>query len=460
MSTGTEFDLLVIGGGPAGYVAALRAGQLGLKTALVEKDKLGGVCLNKGCIPSKTLLAATELKAKLEKAGEWGLELPGEPAWKLKKLFEKKEEVILKLRQGIESLVRKRKIEVLSGEAAFAGPGKVRVGAESYTAKKIILATGSSPRILDFGVKNRKLVFFSEEALTLERVPSTLLILGAGPEGCEFALIYKGLGSKVILVEQRERVLPGFDRDASAALKRALLAKGIEILTEESLVKATEVSGKIKAELKSGKRLDVDAVLVSAGRIPNSSGLGLESMGLERDGRGSVLTDENLRTNLDWLYAVGDVRGDKMMAHVSSYEGYKAAEFIAGKTGKLNYSAVPSCCYTYPEVASVGLSEEELEAKNIPCESGRFSFMALGRSHAKGQTEGFVKLLGHAKTNEVLGCVVVGESASEIINLAAFAIKNHLKMETLADHMAAHPSASEAVSEAAHLFFKEGLHVA
>lgn len=460
MSSTAEFDVIVVGGGPAGYVAALRAGQLGLKTALVEKEKLGGVCLNKGCIPSKTLLAATELAAKIEKAADWGIELPGAPTWKLKRLFEKKEEVITKLRQGIEALVQKRKIVLLPGEAKFVGPGKIQVGGSTYSAKKVILATGSSARKLDIGIQNKKLIWTSEEALALERIPSKLLILGAGPEGCELALIYKGLGSSVTLVEKKERVLPTFDRDACSVLKRAITAKGIEILTEDSLLKASEVSGKVYAELTSGKKIEADAVLVSVGRVPNGAGLGLEALGAMLDARGAVLTSSELNTNLNWLYAVGDVRGDKMLAHVGSYEGYKAAEFAAGRKEKLDYSAVPSCCYTYPEVASVGLSEEETQAQNVPYEIGRFSFMALGRSHAKAQTEGFVKLIGHAKTNVVLGGVVVGENAADLIHPIGLAIKNGLKMEALRDHIAAHPSASEAITEAAHLFFKEGLHVA
>lgn len=452
------FDLLVLGGGPGGYVAALRAAQLGLKTALVEKEFLGGVCLNRGCIPSKTLLAGTELFSKIEKAKDWGIELSSPPLWNKKRLFEKKDEVILKMRKGLEALCEKRKVFWVTGTGKLTGAGEISVGKEKYSAKNIILATGSVPKRIDFGVSDRSKIFSSEEALALSETPKSILILGGGPEGCEFALIYSGLGAKVILIEAKERLLPGFDRDAGAALKRVLLSKGIEVYTGETVNEVSESGKTLKIESKAGQHFEVEAMLVSAGRAPNTQDLGLESLGIKLSEKKTISVDALLRTNVDSIYAVGDVTGNLMMAHSASYEGYAVATNLTGKKEALDYSAVPSCVYTYPEVAEVGLNEEKAKEKNIPYEIGRFSFMALGRSHAKGETEGFVKIIGHAKTNEVLGGVIVGAGAAELVNIFSLAIQNKLKAEDLRKHIAPHPSASEAVVEATHLFFKEGLH--
>ncbi len=455
-----SFNLLVLGGGPGGYVAALRAGQLGLKVGLIEREFLGGVCLNKGCIPSKTLLAGTELYSKIQKAGEWGIELKDGPVWNIKKLFERKDQVIARMRQGLELLCEKRKIDRLCGFGEFKSPTEIKLNGEIYSAPKIILATGSAPKRTYFGITDRKKVFSSEEALFLEKIPETLLILGGGPEGCEFSLIYSGLGSKVALVEAQERLLPGFDRDAGSVLRRALTTKGVEVYTGDTLSKVSPAGEKINVELKSGLILAVDAILVSIGRVPNTEGMGLEKLGVQLSDKKAVVTDSLLKTNVDGMYAVGDVTGNRMMAHSASYEGYVTANRLAGKPEKLDYASVPSCAYTYPEVAEAGLNEEAAKEKNIPYEIGRFSFMALGRSHAKGETEGFVKVIGHAKTNEVLGGVIVGNGASDLINIIGLAVRNKLKVDDLRNHVAPHPSASEAVVEAAHLFFKEGLHFA
>ncbi len=454
------FDLIVVGGGPGGYVAALRAGRLGLKVCLIEKEFLGGVCLNRGCIPSKTLLAATELFGKFEKAGEWGIEMAGPVTWNLNKLFEKKDAVIQRMRQGLEALCQKRKVFLAQGTGRFVGPKSVEAGGKTYTAGHVILASGSLPRRLDLGITDKALVFSSEEALSMPKAPASVLILGGGPEGCEFALIYRGFGSGVTLVEAKDQLLPGFDRDAGAAIKRTLVAKGVEVVTGQKLLKASKDGDGLTAHLTGGEVKKVSAVLVCVGRVPNTKEMGLESLGLELDPRGAVITDKELRTNIGTVYAIGDVTGNRMMAHSASYEGYVTAGALAGKKEALDYRAVPSCVYTYPEVAEVGLNEEKALSQNIPFEIGRFSFMALGRSHAKGQTEGFVKIIGHAKTNEVLGGVIVGEGAPELINPIALCIQKKLKVEDLRSHIAPHPSASEAVTEAAHLFFKEGLHFA
>lgn len=454
------FDLLVLGGGPGGYVAALRGAQLGLKVCLVEKEFLGGVCLNKGCIPSKTLLAGTELYSKIEKAPDWGIELAATPRWNPRRLFEKKDEVVLKMRQSLETLCQKRKVFRVNGLGRFISPTQVQVGKEVYSASRMVLATGSSPRKIDIGVKDNKKILTSEEALFLQAIPKSLAILGGGPEGCEFALVFRGLGCRVLLVEAQDRVLPGMDRDAGAAIRRVLIAKGIEVFTEDSLSETSESKEGVGIQLKSGKSDTVASILLSVGRTANTSGIGLESLGVALNEKKAVATDHFLKTNVNSIYALGDVTGKLMMAHSASYEGYVTAARAAGSKEGLDYSTVPSVVYTYPEVAEVGLNEEKAAAQNIPYETGRFSFMALGRAHAKAETEGFVKIIGHAKTNKVLGGVIVGDGASDLINMISLAVKHGLTVADLRSHIAPHPSASEAVVEAAHLFFKEGLHYA
>ena len=421
---------------------------------------MGGVCLNKGCIPSKTLLAGTELFSKIGKAADWGIEIQGAPVWNTRKLFEKKDEVIARMRQGLDALCQKRKVFMVKGAGRLVGAKQVEVGGEIYSAEHIILATGSSSKRLDLGITDKENILSSEEALSPKKIPGTLLILGGGPEGCEFALIYRALGSKVILLEAQEKLLPALDRDAGAALKRSLTAKGVEVMTGDTLLKVSKDKSHLKVGSKSGAEFLVDSILECVGRVPNSEGLGLEKVNVSINERKAVVTDGRLKTSVDSIYAIGDLAGKLMMAHSASYEGYVTASRLAGKKEDLNYGSVPSVVYTYPEAAEVGLNEEKVKERNIPYEIGRFSFMALGRAQAKGQTEGFVKVIGHAKTNEVLGGVIVGDGAAELINIFSLAIKHKLKVEDLRAHIAPHPSASEAVVEAAHLFFKEGLHFA
>ncbi len=454
------FDLLVLGGGPGGYVAALRGAQLGLKVCLVEKDALGGVCLNRGCIPSKTLLTGAELFDKTAKLKDWGIEFSGQVRWNVPKLFEKKDAVVARLRHGLETLCQKRKVSLVQGRGVLKGPNEVEVNGERLSARAIILATGSVPRKIDFGVADPSRILTSEEALSLQKIPDSIVIAGGGPEGCEFALIFRALGAKVTLVELKDRLLPGMDQDAGAAIRRLFVSKGIDLFTGDALTTVTMTGTALSAKLKSGAELTAERILLCAGRVPNSSGLGLEALGVACDARGAVLVDAGLKTRVPSISAVGDLTGRFMMAHAASYEGYVTASCLAGKKEALDYSAVPACVYTYPEVAEVGLNEEKAKAQNVPYDIGRFSLAALGRAQAKDATQGFVKIIGHAKTHEILGAVVVGEGASEMINLLTLAVRKKLKVDDLRGHIAPHPSGSEAVVEAAHLFFREGLHFA
>jgi dihydrolipoamide dehydrogenase len=456
-----SFDVVVLGGGPGGYVAALRAAQHGLSVCLIEKEFLGGACLNHGCIPTKTLLTSVDLYNKILKAPEWGIELKTMPEWNLNKLFEKKESVVFKIRQGLNFLCKKRKIRIVIGFGTVLSSTQVQVGEDIYGANHIIIATGSSAKTPNsIGISGAH-VWTSREALSRhERLPESLLILGAGPEGCEFSQIYSALGAKVTLIEAKERILPGFDSDAADALHRNLKLKGIEVMTGQLVKKFDEVDKKIECVLSDGKKIAFDNLLISAGRVPNSSNIGAESIGLSLNARGFIETNEYYETHIKNIYAIGDVNGKSMMAHSASYQGYLVADVIAKGKKPLQRVTTPSCVYTNPEIAQVGLNEASAKEGNIDYQVGRFSFLALGRSHAKGQTEGFVKIIGDAKNYKILGAVVVGDGASEIINMITLAIQKEMTVTELREHIAPHPSATEAVAEAAHLFFKEGLHFA
>ena len=440
-------------------MAALRAAQNGLTVCLIEKEFLGGTCLNRGCIPTKTLLTSVDLFNKIKKAEEWGIELRTAPEWNLKKLFEKKDSVILKIRQGLDFLCKKRKIHIVPDFGKIISSTQAQTGDHTYEAGHIIIATGSSAKTpKGFGDPGAK-VWTSREALSKrEALPESLIILGAGPEGCEFAQIYSGLGVKVSLIEAKERILPGFDPDAAEALSRSLSSGGIEVITGQWVKNFEEKNTKIEIVLADGKRVIADNLLLSIGRAPNSKNIGLESLGVSLSANGFIDTDEYYETNIKNIYAVGDVNGKSMMAHSASHQGYFVADTIAKGKQPLQKSVIPSCVYSSPEIAEVGLNEASAKERAIAYQAGRFSFMTLGRSHAKGQTTGFVKILGDAKTHKILGGVVVGDAASEIINMIAWAIQKETTVAELRKHIAPHPSATEAVAEAAHLFFKEGLH--
>jgi dihydrolipoamide dehydrogenase len=466
----TIYDLIVIGSGPGGYVCAIRAAQLGLKTALVEKDKtFGGTCLNVGCIPSKALLHASEL---YEEAGhtftKMGIKV-GVPKLDLAAMMKFKDEGVDGNVKGVAFLLKKNKVDAFIGTGRIAAPGKVEVKggdgkAQMLDTKAIVIATGSDVARLPGITIDEKRVVSSTGALVLDKVPERLLVIGAGVIGLELGSVWRRLGAQVLVVEFLDRILPGMDNDVCRQFQRLLEKQGISFKLS-SKVTAVDGSGnrlKAKVEPASGgaaETIDADVVLVSVGRVPYSAGLGLDEVGVKKDNRGRVIIDDHFATNVPGVYAIGDVIAGPMLAHKAEDEGVAVAEIIAGQAGHVNYDVIPNVVYTYPEIASVGKSEEELKAAGVAYNAGKFPFTANGRAKVNLQTEGFVKILADAKTDRVLGVHIMGPDAGNMIAEAAVAMEFGAAAEDIARTCHAHPTLTEAVKEAALAVGKRSIHM-
>ena len=460
----TEFDLIVIGGGPAGYVAAIRAAQLGLRTACVEKDKrLGGTCLNVGCIPSKALLDSSEhflfAKNKLQKHGV----LVADVKLDLPTMMKRKDGVVTSMTSGIEFLFKKNKIERFEGLGTLAksAGGKHAVdvalsagGKTQITASKILLATGSEPVQLPFLPLDNKRIVSSTGALTLPEVPKHFVVVGGGYIGLEMASVWARLGSKVTVIEFLDHLLPMCDGQLARGLQTQLTKQGLEFrLSTKCLGAKVGASGVALSiedlQKKTTETIECDYVLVATGRKPYTTGLGLENVGVRKDDKGRINIDDHFQTNVAGIYAVGDIVSGPMLAHKAEEEGIAAVEIIAGKAGHVNYNTIPSVIYTWPELASVGLNEEELKAQKIDYKSGTFSFMANGRAKAMDETDGLVKVLADARTDRVLGVHILGPRASDLIAEAVSVMEFGGSSEDIARTCHSHPTLSEAVKEAA-----------
>jgi dihydrolipoamide dehydrogenase len=466
----TIYDLIVIGSGPGGYVCAIRAAQLGLRTALVEKDKtFGGTCLNVGCIPSKALLHASEL---FEQTGhtfaKMGIKV-GAPKLDLAAMMKFKDEGVDGNVKGVAFLLKKNKVDTFIGTGRIAAPGKVEVkGADSkaqmLNTKAIVIATGSDVARLPGITIDEKRVVSSTGALVLDKVPERMLVIGAGVIGLELGSVWRRLGSQVIVVEFLDRILPGMDNEVCRQFQRILEKQGIAFKLS-SKVTAVDASGnrlKAKVEPSSGgaaETIDADVVLVSVGRLPYSNGLGLDEVGVKTDNRGRVVIDGHFASNVPGIYAIGDVIAGPMLAHKAEDEGVAVAEIIAGQAGHVNYDVIPNVVYTYPEIASVGKSEEELKAAGVAYNAGKFPFTANGRAKVNLQTEGFVKILADAKTDRVLGVHIMGPDAGNMIAEAAVAMEFGAAAEDIARTCHAHPTLTEAVKEAALAVGKRSIHM-
>lgn len=465
-----SYDLIVIGTGPGGYVCAVRAAQLGLKTAVVEKRAtLGGTCLNIGCIPSKALLHASEM---FEEAGhafaKMGIGV-SKPKLDLKQMLAFKDEAVDGNVKGVDFLMKKNKIDVVFGAGRIAAPGKVEVkGSDGKTqtleTKNIVIATGSDVAQLKGITIDEKRIVSSTGALTLEKVPEKMLVVGAGVIGLELGSVWRRLGSEVTVVEFLDRILPGMDAEVARQSQRLFEKQGMTFKLG-SKVTAVDTSGKkLKATIEPAKggaaeTIETDVVLVSIGRVPYTEGLGLKEAGVALDERGRVKTDAHFATNVKGIYAIGDVITGPMLAHKAEDEGIAAAEIIAGKAGHVNYDVIPNVVYTYPEIASVGKSEEELKAANVAYNVGKFPFTANGRAKANQKTEGFVKILADAKTDRVLGVHIVGADAGNMIAEPAVAMEFGASSEDIARTCHAHPTLPEAVKEAALAVEKRAIHM-
>lgn len=455
----SHFDLIVIGAGPGGYVAAIRAAQLGLKTACIDKrDTLGGTCLNVGCIPSKALLHSSE---KFEEAqghlAEHGVKV-GKVELDLETLMARKDKVVEDLTKGIGFLFKKNKVTGITGSARIAKQGEVVVSADgkdaTYTADNILIATGSEVTPLPGVEIDEERIVSSTGGLALTKVPKHLVVVGGGYIGLELGSVWRRLGSKVTVVEFLDAIVPNMDGEVGKAMHKTLQKQGMEFKlgTKVTAAKSTKTKVALTVEPAAGgdaETIDCDVVLVSIGRIPYTANLGLEDVGVEMDGRGVIQVDGNFKTNVDGIYAIGDVIPGAMLAHKAEEEGVACVERLAGQATHINYDAIPSVVYTWPEAASVGKTEEQLKEAGIAYNKGNFPFMANSRARANGDTDGFVKILADAATDEVLGVHIIGPDAGTMIAELALAMEFGASSEDIARTCHAHPTLNEAVKEAA-----------
>src|SRR5713226_3249577 len=454
------FDVVVIGGGPGGYVAALRAAQLGASTAIVEKDRMGGTCLVRGCIPTKALLQSTELYS-LAKAGEpFGL-VTGNVGFDWPTAQKRKTQVVDQLVKGVEGLLKAGGVTSLRGAARLAGKGQVAIDGETITAKDIVIATGSA--ISRIHMKGAQLTIDSDRILELKEVPARLAVIGGGVVGMEFAAMFAALGTRVTVLEMLPQVLPMVDADLVTAYAKHLTGLGGVIQTNAKVTEVVKAKGGLQVQFSAGGEggaVDADQVLLAVGRSPYTEGLGAEEAGVKLE-RGRVVVDPHLRTTADHVWAIGDVIGGIMLAHVASYEGVCAVENIAGHADRVpDYHAAPNCIYTEPEIAHVGLGEKEAKDKGLEVKVGRFPFAASGRALTLGQSEGFVKVVSDARTGLLLGAHIIGPRATDLIAEATLAIQNGLTLEQVDLTIHAHPTLPESLMEAALAAQGRAIHVA
>jgi dihydrolipoamide dehydrogenase len=460
MPSDTPYDLVVIGAGPGGYVAAIRAAQLGLRVACVEKrPTLGGTCLNVGCIPSKALLSSSEKFAEArDHLAAHGIGV-GAPKLDLATMMARKDKVVDENVKGIDFLFRKNKVTRVLGTGRIEAPGKVAVtddkgATQTLATKAILIATGSEATPLPgLGIDEARIVT-STGALTLESVPKKLVVVGAGVIGLEMGSVWARLGSEVTVVEFLDRICPGMDDEVAKNFQRILEKQGLAFRLGTKVTGAEMLKTKIRLSMEptkggDGESLDADVVLVAIGRRPYTQGLGLAEAGVAVDRRGVIEVDANFQTNVEGIFAIGDCIPGPMLAHKAEDEGVACAEIIAGETGHVNYDAIPSIVYTWPEVATVGRTEEELKAAGTAYRTGKFPFIANGRARASGDTEGFVKILADAKTDRVLGAHIIGPDAGTLIHEIVLGIEFGASAEDIARTCHGHPTLSEAVKEAA-----------
>jgi dihydrolipoamide dehydrogenase len=455
----SSFDVVIIGSGPGGYVAAIRCAQLGFKTAVIEKyNTLGGTCLNVGCIPSKALLASSHHYEELQHFADHGIEVSGEVKVNLEKMIARKQAVVDQTSGGVKFLMDKNNVTVYNGLGSFVDAIHVAVAkadgtTETIEAKKIIIATGSKPSNLPFIQLDKERIITSTEALKLPEVPKHLVIIGGGVIGIELGQVYLRLGAQVSVVEFMDRIIPGMDAGLSKELTKVLKKQGMKFYTSHK-VQSVDRKGKtvtVKAENAKGEiiTLEGDYALVSVGRRPYTDGLNADKVGVKITERGMVEVNDHLQTNVPNIYAIGDVVRGAMLAHKAEEEGVMVAEIIAGQKPHIDYNLIPGVVYTWPEVAAVGKTEEQLIEAGVAYKAGSFPFKALGRARAGGDLDGFVKILADAKTDEVLGVHMIGARCADLIAEAVTAMEFRASAEDIARMSHAHPTFAEAIKEAA-----------
>ncbi|PJA97029.1 MAG: dihydrolipoyl dehydrogenase [Ignavibacteriales bacterium CG_4_9_14_3_um_filter_34_10] len=464
-----KFDITILGGGPGGYVAAIRAAQLGFNTAIIEKEKLGGICLNWGCIPTKSLLKNAEVYDSIKNhAEEFGIKVEG-VSFDFGKIIKRSRDVSTKITRGVEFLMKKNKVNYIKGFGKFIAKNKIEVldtegkKTDEIESEKIIIATGAHPKIFPNIPVDRKNIITSTEAMTLTSQPKDLIIIGAGAIGVEFAYFYNSLGTKVTIIEMLDSILPVEDREISKLLESNFKKRGIEIHTSTAVKKAEIIDGSVKVTIeKDGKvsELHAEKVLSAIGVAGNTDGYGLHELGIEIE-KAHIKVDKNdYQTNIKNIFAIGDVIGPPWLAHVASAEGIYCVEKIKGlNPAKMDYDSIPGCTYCQPQVASIGLTEEKAKSFGIEYKVGKFPFMASGKSAAIGEREGFVKILFGEKYGEIIGAHIIGAEATELIAEIGIAKSLEATYETIVKTIHAHPTLSESIMEAAANAYGESIHI-
>jgi dihydrolipoamide dehydrogenase len=462
----SEIEVVIIGGGVGGYVAAIKAAHLGLKTVLVEKGKLGGVCLNWGCIPTKALVSTAELLNNLQRAGEFGIQVK-DYSFDFPAIMKRKDMITQRLSSGVGQLMKANHIRVIRGEGQIIEPGIVEVNdmageKEKIKTNNIIIATGSKVMKLPLPGIDNEGVITSDEALSLSKLPSRMLIIGGGVVGIEFAGIFKALGVEVTVVEMLPRIVLPIDEEIALRLTQLLQRKGIKIHTDCKVkeIKRNKQNLEVLISTTDGeKKIETEKVLLAAGRVPELGNIDVQRLGIELNGK-AIKVDEKMRTNIPGIYAVGDVVGKIMLAHVASREGIVAVENISGKEILMDYKVVPNCVFSMPEVASVGLTEEEARQENDNIKVSKFPFIANGKALGMGETEGMVKIIADADTSELLGLHILGAHASDLIAEGTLALSMEATAFEIVNTIHAHPTLAEAIAEAAEGIVGKPIHIA
>lgn len=455
-----KFDIVFLGGGPSGYQGAIRAAQLGAAVAVIEEKFVGGVCLNQGCIPTKTVRASAEAGRALRRAKEYGFK-PVEVVPEIKAIIDRKQRVIKGLRGSIERLFQAHRIELIEGRGRFIAPGKIEVQKNQettqITADKVVISTGSRPASLPIFPKSHR-VFPADDMLNIDYLPQHLLVVGGGAVGVEMAAIFRELGSQVTLIEMLDHILPYEDREMGATLLSILHRRKIRVLCNTAVDSAIENENGLDVRLSNGDDLSPDAILVAVGRRFNTEDIGLETLGIKTS-QGRILVDEHLQTSIPGHYAAGDVIGGWLLAHVAFAEGICAAECAMGfNASKMDYRVVPRCVFSTPEYAAVGISEEQA-ASGCKIKTARFPFKSLGMAQALGELEGLVKIIAHAETDEILGAHIIGPHAADLVSEIALAMQSKLPARRIMETIHTHPTLSEAVLETAQALYKQAIHV-
>ena len=462
-----SYDLLIIGGGPGGYVAAIKGAQLGLSVGLIERDKVGGACLHKGCIPTKALIQSTHVYELFKRSKEFGIATKGVTA-NFSEFHKRKQSIVNRLFGGVEHLLKKNKVDLLKGTGQIVSPGKVLVKdgsktKEEVSAKNIIIATGSAPVVFKGLPHDKENVLTSDDILELKEIPSSLLIIGGGSVGIEFAYIYNALGCEVTVIEVMDEILPTSDKDVGSALRRSLSKKGIKFLTQTELAHIEIIENSVETTVKKNdgetETLQSEKVLLAMGRKPETEDSGLETLNLEFNGR-FIDVDENMQTSQSGIYAIGDITGPPLLAHLASAQGLLVAHNIAGSDyPPINSNTIPKVTYTNPQVASVGMTQDEAEMADYDLKVARFPFISNGKAQTIGEEEGFIKVITDKSSGEILGVHLIGHEVSELIGGMSLAMSLEATNLEVSANIFPHPTISEVFAEVFHMIEGKAIHI-